>query len=335
LAPLLSSPLLTCVRRHASRAAAVGQAATRRASAASADDEVVDSVGITRDWAYPTETTYTGNFDMADEIWSEIRFEALKELRHSSSTFHRFGMNLYLERAVIEHTTLTDAISSVLGNKLAKNEWNDFVDYNGMVHEAFQRNPEQIRYLAQDLKRYREVDPACERLLDVFMCYKGFQAIALSRVAHHYWNEPNGTGVTIARLLQSEASDIFGVDIHPAASIGGGAVLDHGTGVVIGETAALGENVYLMHDVTLGATGTSGEHDRHPKVESNVFLAAKCSVLGNITVGRGATVAAHALVNKPVPPYHTAVGVPAVMRGPRQSRQEQRRQQDEFPKGST
>ena len=106
------------------------------------------------------------------------------------------------------------------------------------------------------------------------MCYKGFQAIALSRVAHHYWNEPNGTGVTIARLLQSEASDIFGVDIHPAASIGGGAVLDHGTGVVIGETAALGENVYLMHDVTLGATGTSGEHDRHPKVESNVFLGA-------------------------------------------------------------
>jgi len=190
------------------------------------------------------------------------------------------------------------------------------VDYAGMVREAFQ-NPQIVQHAAEDLERYQIADPACERLIDVFMCYKGFQAICLARVSNHFWCEPGGAGKPLARLLQSEGSDIFGVDIHPGAQIGGGCVLDHGTGTVIGETAVLGQNVYLMHDVTLGATGTSTDRDRHPKIGSEVFLAAKCSVLGNITIGDGATVAAHALVNRSVPPGYTAMGIPAVARPPK------------------
>ena len=93
--------------------------------------------------------------------------------------------------------------------------------------------------------------------------------------------------------------------------LGTGITIDHATGVVVGETAVIGDNVYLMHDVTLGATGTSDGHDRHPKIGNGVFLGAKCTVLGNVAIGDGATVAAAALVNKPVPPGHTAVGVPA------------------------
>jgi len=118
--------------------------------------------------------------------------------------------------------------------------------------------------------------------------------------------------------MASESSDVFGVDIHPGCRLGRGVTIDHATGVTLGETCVVGDNVYLMHDVTLGATGTSDAHDRHPKVGNGVFLGAKCTVLGNIEIGDGATVAAAALVNKPVPAGYTAVGVPAKLIAPKQ-----------------
>merc|ERR1712166_1574873 len=104
--------------------------------------------------------------------------------------------------------------------------------------------------------------------------------MACARVGHYYWAERGGHGKLIARLLQSEMSDIYGMDIHPGATLGRGITIDHGTGVTIGETGTIGDNVYIMHDVTLGATGTSDDHDRHPKIGDNVFLGAKCTVLG-------------------------------------------------------
>mgnify|MGYP002631580785 CR=1 FL=1 len=167
------------------------------------------------------------------------------------------------------------------------------------------------------MQRFLVVDPASDGLLSVYLFYKGLQTIVSARVAHHYWTEEGGHGKAIARLLQSEAADVFGVDIHPGAHLGRGITLDHATGVTIGETAVIGDNVYIMHDVTLGATGTSSEHDRHPKVGNGVFLGARCTVLGNITVGDNAVVAASALVNKPVPDGYTAVGVPAKMLAPK------------------
>ena len=154
------------------------------------------------------------------------------------------------------------------------------------------------------------VDPAADGLLSIYLYYKGFQAIQCYRVAHHYWNSGQD-GRMLARYLQSVMSDVYSIDIHPGARLGKGICVDHGTGLTIGETGVLGDHVYIMHDVTLGATGTSPDHDRHPKVGSHVFLGAKCTVLGNIEIGDGATVAAAALVNKPVPAGHTAVGVPA------------------------
>ena len=137
-----------------------------------------------------------------------------------------------------------------------------------------------------------------------------------ARVAHHFWRLPDGSGRILASALSSDMSESFGVDIHPASRWGRGITMDHGTGCVIGETAVVGDNVYLMHDVTLGATGTSSDHDRHPKIGRGAFLAAKSTVLGNIQVGAGAIVGAHALVVKSVPPRHTAVGVPAVNKPP-------------------
>jgi serine O-acetyltransferase len=190
-------------------------------------------------------------------------------------------------------------------------------------------------------------------MLGVFLFFKGVHAIACARVSHHFWTERGEAGKLIGRLLQSESSDVFGVDIHPGCRLGRGVTIDHATGprqptrldaraigrrrplrhalththvasarfeagVTLGETCVVGDNVYLMHDVTLGATGTSDAHDRHPKVGNGVFLGAKCTVLGNIEIGDGATVAAAALVNKPVPAGYTAVGVPAKLIAPKQ-----------------
>ena len=164
-------------------------------------------------------------------------------------------------------------------------------------------------------------DAAFAGFLRIYLFFKGFHSVQCARVAHFWWNQPNGSGRWIALALQSEMSDAFGVDIHPAARWGRGITMDHGTGCVIGETAVIGDNVYIMHDVTLGATGTSSDHDRHPKVGNQVFLGAKSTVLGNVSIGDGATIAAAAVVTKPVPPGYTAVGVPAKLIAPKQDQE--------------
>ena len=123
------------------------------------------------------------------------------------------------------------------------------------------------------------------------------------------------------------AFDDSGVDIHPGCTLGRGVTIDHATGVTLGETCVVGDNVYIMHDVTLGATGKAKEHDRHPKIGRGVFLGAKCTVLGNIRIGDGATIAAAALVNKPVPDGYTAVGMPARLIAPKGAKGESTRSQ--------
>ena len=107
----------------------------------------------------------------------------------------------------------------------------------------------------------------------MYLFYKGVKALACARVAGHFWRRRGEAGKLIARLLQSEGSDMFGVDIHPGARLGNGITIDHATGVVIGETSVIGDNVYIMHDVTLGATGTSDGHDRHPKIGAGACVS--------------------------------------------------------------
>ena len=259
----------------------------------------------------------------AAETWELIRTEAQDRL--NSPAFSRFGMDQFLRNEVLDHATMASSLAHLIGSKFAANsDSNDLtpglqsaVDFPGLMAAAMAADAEIMEATAADLQRFLVVDPASDGLLSVYLFYKGGQTIVSARVAHHYWTEAGGHGKAIARLLQSEAADVFGVDIHPGAQLGRGITIDHATGVVIGETAVLGDNCYLMYDVTLGATGTSSEHDRHPKIGNDVFLGAKCTVIGNIAVGDGAVVAAQALVNKPVPPGYTAVGSPAKMRPPK------------------
>mmetsp|Transcript_5462 Transcript_5462/g.18811 ORF Transcript_5462/g.18811 Transcript_5462/m.18811 type:complete len:491 (-) Transcript_5462:2930-4402(-) len=163
----------------------------------------------------------------------------------------------------------------------------------------------------RDLLAVRERDPACERLANVLLFFKGFQALQCQRVAHALWYSGREQ---LALAIQSTVSEVMGLDIHPQARIGAGVMFDHGTGIVIGATAILGDNCTLLHGVTLGASGkVSG--DRHPKVGCDCLIGAQTTVLGNIEVGDGAKIGASSVVLKAIPPKATAVGVPAKVIG--------------------
>jgi serine O-acetyltransferase len=158
-----------------------------------------------------------------------------------------------------------------------------------------------------DLRAVEERDPAIRSLLQPFLYFKGFQALQAWRVANWLWSRDR---TTLALHFQSRMSELFQVDVHPAARLGQGIFIDHGTGVVIGETAVVGDDVSMLHAVTLGGTGAQ-RGDRHPKIGKGVLLGAGAKVLGNITVGDYAKVASGSVVLKPVPAGCTVAGVPA------------------------
>jgi serine O-acetyltransferase len=150
-------------------------------------------------------------------------------------------------------------------------------------------------------------DAACNKYSTPLLYFKGYQAIQAYRVAHYYWKRDRHD---LALFLQSRISEVFGVDIHPAARIGRGILLDHATSVVIGETAVVEDNVSMLHEVTLGGTGKE-TGDRHPKVRQGVLIAAGAKILGNVEIGEGAKVGCGAVVLENVAPHTTVVGVPA------------------------
>jgi len=269
------------------------------------------------------------SYGTAREVWSEIYASADNQRVEQSwrtEDLQEFGIDDYLKRHVLEHASLACGLAAIIGGKLGAASLGGDVDYRAILLSAFKADSDLVDAVACDIKRFKVVDPASSSLLGVYLFYKGVQALCCARVAHHYFTKRGDAGQLIAFLLQSDTSDAFGVDIHPGCRLGRGITIDHATGVVLGETAVLGDNVYLMHDVTLGSTGTSQGHDRHPKIGDGVFLGAKCTILGNIVVGEGATVAANALVTKPVPPGHTAIGMPAKNMPPKDSSKLDRRQ---------
>lgn len=177
-------------------------------------------------------------------------------------------------------------------------------------------------------------DPACTRYFQPLLFFKGFQALQAHRLAHHLWQ--NGRK-TLAVALQSQISEMFHVDIHPAARVGTGILIDHATGVVIGETAVVGDNVSILHQVTLGGTGSAGG-DRHPKIGNGVLIGAGVTILGNISVGNNAKIGAGSVVVLDVPAGTTAVGVPArivssakTQKPVKNEAEVRRRQRSEFP----
>ena len=176
-----------------------------------------------------------------------------------------------------------------------------------IADEAFAADPSLLEAARADLVAVYERDPACHRLLQPILYFKGYQAVQAYRIGHWLWNQGR---YDLAYFVQMRTSEIFGIDIHPAARIGKGIMIDHAHSIVIGETAVVGDNVSMLHSVTLGGTGKE-EEDRHPKIEDGVLIGAGAKVLGNIRVGHCSRIAAGSVVLEDVPPCKTVAGVPA------------------------
>ncbi len=234
-----------------------------------------------------------------DDVWLAIRSEVAEEVSRTPI------LASLLHAAVLKHDRLEDALSFHLANKLAAPSL-QAISVRDLIADAFAR-PQAARAIRADLRAVRQRDPAAREYSTPFLYFKGFLALQAYRVSHHLWN---GECRALAVYIQNRISEVFGVDIHPAARIGSGILLDHGTSVVIGETAVVEDDVSMLHEVTLGGTGKE-TGDRHPKVGRGVLIGAGAKVLGNIRIGEGAKIGAGSVVLDDVPPHRTVAGVPA------------------------
>lgn len=203
------------------------------------------------------------------------------------------------------HSSMESALASLLAEKLSDRLVGPTV-LEELLLEAF-RDPQIGAAMRQDLNAVVQRDPAAGGHAVPFLFFKGFQGLQSYRAAHFYWSHDR---VVLARHLQSRVSEVFAMDIHPAAVIGSGIMIDHGTSVVIGETAVVGDDVSMLHEVTLGGTGKD-TGDRHPKVGHGVLLGAGAKILGNVRIGDCSKVGAGSVVLATVPEHTTVVGVPA------------------------
>ncbi len=233
-------------------------------------------------------------------VWASLRMEAERAAKAEPA------LASLLNAVVLSHEDLGDALSYQLARKLGDQELRA-MSLRELAAAAYRSDPHLVDVAEADLKAVFERDPACKGYVQPFLFFKGFQALQTQRVAHWLWYQGRET---IALYLQSRMSEVFQVDIHPATKIGSGVFIDHGTGIVIGETAVIGDDVSMLQDVTLGGTGAE-RGDRHPKIGKGVLLGAGAKVLGNITIGDYAKIASGSVVLKPVPPHCTAAGVPA------------------------
>ncbi|HYW04146.1 MAG TPA: serine O-acetyltransferase [Gammaproteobacteria bacterium] len=267
-----------------------------------------------------TPSRKIGRPTSADPLWASIRTEASRHADEEpvlASFFHA---------TILNHESLEAALSFHLANKLNSATVPAMV-VREIVDEALRADPAIGRAVRADIRAVRERDPACCNYCEPLLYFKGFHALQSCRVAHWLWLEGRRP---LALYLQNRISRAFDVDIHPAARIGSGVMLDHASGIVVGETAVIEDDVSMLHSVTLGGTGNESG-DRHPKVRSGVLIAAGAKLLGNIEIGEGAKVGAGSVVLHDVPPHTTVVGVPARVVGRPGSKRPSRDMHHELP----
>lgn len=235
-----------------------------------------------------------------DTLWHSIREETETAVRREPM------LASFLHATILNHATLESALSFHLASKLDSPTLPALL-VREIIDAAFAGDRRIREAIRGDIRAVRERDSACDSHATPFLYFKGFHALQSYRVAHWLWGQGRES---LALFLQNRISVEFGVDIHPAAKIGCGILMDHATGIVIGETAVVKNNVSIMQEVTLGGTGK--EHgDRHPKVEAGVLISAGAKILGNIRIGEGAKVGAGSVVLENVPAHTTVAGVPA------------------------
>jgi serine O-acetyltransferase len=237
---------------------------------------------------------------MLDELWATMRRDGIDAAELDSL------MAQPITRAVLRYASFAEALTHRLARKLADSDV-PAPALAELIGDTFALSPGTLHAAAADLSAVRDRDPACPDLITPFLYFKGFQALQAFRISHVLWQDGRQH---LARHLQARISEVFALDIHPAARLGCGIMIDHGTGVVIGETAVVEDNVSILQGVTLGGTGKACG-DRHPKIRRGVLLGAGASVLGNIEVAEGAKGGAGSIVLEDVAAYTTVVGVPA------------------------
>ncbi|MGH1451734.1 MAG: serine O-acetyltransferase [Paracoccaceae bacterium] len=244
------------------------------------------------------------NLAELDPIWSRIRQEAERAVEDEPL------LGGLIHSSILHHGSIEDALAYRTSMKLASGEMSEQL-LREICDVAYEDDASLALSARADIAAVFERDPSCHRFLQPLMFFKGFQAVQAHRVAHWLWNSGRRD---MAYFFQMRVSEAFGVDIHPAAKIGKGIMIDHAHSIVIGETAVVGDNVSMLHSVTLGGTGKEKE-DRHPKIGDGVLIGAGAKVLGNIKIGHCSRVAAGSVVLHDVPPKTTVAGVPAKVVG--------------------
>jgi serine O-acetyltransferase len=235
-----------------------------------------------------------------DPVWTRVRDEAVAAVRDEPL------LGALIHSGLLHHPTMERALAYRFSLKLASGEMSEQI-LRETADEAYASDPSLGQAARADLVAVFERDPACHRYLQPILFFKGYQAVQAYRVGHWLWQQGR---VDLAYFVQMRVSEVYGVDIHPAARVGRGIMIDHAHSIVIGETAVVGDNVSMLHSVTLGGTGKE-DGDRHPKIGNGVLIGAGAKVLGNITVGYCSRIAAGSVVLQDIPPMKTVAGVPA------------------------
>ncbi|WP_424968936.1 serine O-acetyltransferase [Dinoroseobacter sp. S76] len=239
-----------------------------------------------------------------DPVWDRIGDEARLAVQDEPL------LGGLVHSSILHHATFEDALSFRIALKLSSGEMSEQM-MRELADAAYRDDPALGVAARADVVAVYERDPACHRFLQPLLFYKGFQAVQAYRVGHWLYRQGRRD---LAYFVQMRVSEVFGVDIHPAARIGQGIMIDHAHSIVIGETAVVGDNVSMLHSVTLGGTGKEDD-DRHPKIGDGVLIGAGAHVLGNISIGYCSRIAAGSVVLHDVPPCKTVAGVPAKIVG--------------------
>lgn len=243
---------------------------------------------------------------VVQRVWANIRQEAAIVAAREPV------LSRLIDEQVLRHDCFAEALIAVLSRRLAVPALDAWL-LSDVIRDVLDADDGIVASAATDLQAIRDRDPACPDPLTPLLYFKGYQALQSHRIAHRLWHQNK---IHLARHIQSRVSEVFGVDIHPAAQMGSGILIDHATGLVIGETAVVEDDVSILQGVTLGGTGKECG-DRHPKIRRGVLLGAGATVLGNIEVGEGAKIGAGSIVLSSVEPFTTAVGSPARSVGPK------------------
>jgi len=237
-------------------------------------------------------------------FWQEFHVEAKRVIDSEPL------LASYLHACILNHQDFSSSLSFILANKMSSDVM-PAVSIREIFEQAYASDPSIIDNAMADVKAVLDRDAAVNSVLPVLTNFKGFLAIQVHRLAHYLWSNDRKE---LALFIQSRNSEVLSVDVHPAATIGKGIMFDHATGIVIGETAVIEDNVSILQSVTLGGTGNESD-DRHPKVRQGVMVGAGAKILGNIEIGEGAKVGAGSVVLTAVPAHTTVAGVPAKVVG--------------------